>query len=52
MASKNSTNNTSPASGRRPTAERTNGDSIRWIGGLLLLFAGLFGSVRFFPLRF
>ncbi len=42
MASKNSTNNTSPASGRRPTAERTNGDSIRWIGGLLLLFAGLF----------
>ena len=42
MASKNSTNNTSPTSGRRPTAERTNGDSIRWIGGLLLLFAGLF----------
>ena len=42
MASKNSTNNTSPASGRRPTAERTNGDSIRRIGGLLLLFAGLF----------
>ena len=42
MASKNSTNNTSPAAGRRPTAERTNGDSIRWIGGLLLLFAGLF----------
>ena len=42
MASKNSTNNTSPAFGRRPTAERTNGDSIRWIGGLLLLFAGLF----------
>ena len=35
-------NNTPPASGRRPTAERTNGDSIRWIGGLLLLFAGLF----------
>ena len=42
MASKNSTNNTSPAAGRGPTAERTNGDSIRWIGGLLLLFAGLF----------
>ncbi len=36
-------NKTAPSNGR-PTVERTNSDSARWIGGLLLLFIGLFAS--------
>ena len=39
MASKNSS---SSSPNRRQGVERSNGDSFRWIGGLVLLFGGLF----------
>lgn len=44
MASKNSA--TSPNG--RQTVQRTNGDSARWIGGLVLLFAGIFAAAAVF----
>ncbi|WP_290535404.1 DNA translocase FtsK 4TM domain-containing protein [Alistipes sp.] len=39
MASKNSS---SSSPNRRQGVERSNGDSFRWVGGLVLLFGGLF----------
>lgn len=44
MASKHSA--TSPNG--RQTVQRTNGDSARWIGGLVLLFAGIFAASAVF----
>ena len=39
--------NTSTSRGRQPV-QRTNGDSARWIGGLLLFFTGLFVAASVF----
>ncbi|WP_297536061.1 DNA translocase FtsK 4TM domain-containing protein, partial [uncultured Alistipes sp.] len=45
MATRNSSSSTSAG---RPAAARTNGDSARWIGGLVLFFTGLFAAFAVF----
>lgn len=45
MASRNTTSPISPAG---PKVQRSNGDSARWIAGLVLLFAGLFAFAAVF----